>query len=120
MAVPRSLWVFGHLVCGGRSGDRAGWACVWRATASQQVAMVRLRVAASRRASCVGGEPATGLRGRPVANSTDHRLLCLYDYRHDVSIRIVAGAGRLVPRRLAALEDLDDAHLPPQHGQVGV
>jgi hypothetical protein len=46
VAVPRSLWVFGHLVCGGRSGDGAGWACVWRATALQQVAMVGLRVAA--------------------------------------------------------------------------
>ena len=48
VAVPRSLWVFGHLVCGGRSGDGGGWACVWRATALQQVAMVRLRVAAGR------------------------------------------------------------------------
>jgi hypothetical protein len=48
MAVPRSLWVFGHLVVGGRSGDRAGWARVWRATVSQQLAMVRLRVTAVR------------------------------------------------------------------------
>ena len=48
MAVPRSLWVIGHLVCGGRNGDGAGWASVWRATASQQVAMVRLRVVAGR------------------------------------------------------------------------
>ena len=46
VAVPRSLWVFGHLVFGGRSGDRAGWACVWRATVWQQLAMVRLRVTA--------------------------------------------------------------------------
>ena len=48
MAVPRSLWVFGQLVFGGRSGDRAGWACVWRAAVSQQLAMVRLRVTAVR------------------------------------------------------------------------
>ena len=48
VGVPRSLWVFGHMVCGGRSCNGAGWACVWRATASRQVAMVRFRVAAGR------------------------------------------------------------------------
>jgi len=46
VAVPRSLWVFGRLVFGGRSRDRAGLASVWRATASQQLAMVRFRVTA--------------------------------------------------------------------------
>jgi hypothetical protein len=29
VAVPRSLWVFGRLVFGGRSSDRAVWACIW-------------------------------------------------------------------------------------------
>ena len=51
LAVRRSLWVFGDLVSGVRSGDGAGWACVWRTTASQQVAMVRFRVAAGRAAA---------------------------------------------------------------------
>ena len=46
MAVRRSLWVFGHLVVGGRSSYRAGWARVWRATVWQQLAMVRWRVTA--------------------------------------------------------------------------
>jgi len=46
VAAPRSLWGFGHLVFGGRSCDCAGWACVWRTRASQQVAMVRFGVAA--------------------------------------------------------------------------
>ena len=46
MAVRRSLWVFGPLVFVGRSGDHGGWACVWRTTVSQQVAMVRSGVTA--------------------------------------------------------------------------
>ena len=45
VAAPRSLWGFGHVVWGGRRGDRAGGASVWRETGSQHVAMVRLRVA---------------------------------------------------------------------------
>jgi hypothetical protein len=61
MAVPRSLWVFGHLICGGRSGDGGGLACVWRATASQQVAMVRLRVPAS---------------SAPTASATNRQRVC--------------------------------------------
>jgi hypothetical protein len=47
-AVPRSLWLFGHLVWGGRSCDRAGLSWIWRATAAQPVAMVRFRMAVGR------------------------------------------------------------------------
>ena len=28
VAVQRSLWVFWHLICGGRGGDGAGWSYV--------------------------------------------------------------------------------------------
>ena len=98
VAAPRSLWVFGHLVWGGRSGDHAGWACVWRTTASQQVAMARFRVAA-------GGATAASAANRqgvPEAGRWPTRRiivsLCFYDHRHDVSIRIDGGRGEALCR----------------------
>jgi hypothetical protein len=44
VAVPGSLWVFGQLVWDERRCDRSGWACVWGARTSRQVAMVRARM----------------------------------------------------------------------------
>jgi hypothetical protein len=98
VAVPRSLWVFGHLVCGGRSGDGGGLACVWRATALQQVAMVRLRVAAC---GATTGSAANRQWVSEAGRWPTRRiivLLCLNGYRHDVSIRIDGGCGEALWR----------------------